>query len=149
MSDERKSRPASHNNAEKVESQHSGVQSTTISSFESGRDILGAVASNFSNTMASHVLSTSQPPSVMSFQQIQNLMDNEILPDEAYTAQREDDVDSAYGTELSIGEDTMTLASFITDYRYENGRRYHSYRDGSYWGPNDESGITYRDPLLE
>ncbi|KAL4944117.1 hypothetical protein BDV06DRAFT_116836 [Aspergillus oleicola] len=24
------------------------------------------------------------------------------------------------------------------DYRYENGRRYHAYRAGSYWGPNDE-----------
>ncbi|KAE8151780.1 S-adenosyl-L-methionine-dependent methyltransferase [Aspergillus avenaceus] len=27
----------------------------------------------------------------------------------------------------------------ITSYRYENGRRYHAYRDGAYWGPNDET----------
>ena len=23
-------------------------------------------------------------------------------------------------------------------YRFENGRRYHSYKEGEYWGPNDE-----------
>jgi len=43
-----------------------------------------------------------------------------------------DDNDSAFGGSL-IGSDTDTLASYITDYRYENGRRYHSYRDGEYW----------------
>ena len=26
-----------------------------------------------------------------------------------------------------------TLASYVTDYRTENGRRYHAYQDGSYW----------------
>ncbi|KAL5336256.1 S-adenosyl-L-methionine-dependent methyltransferase [Aspergillus crustosus] len=26
----------------------------------------------------------------------------------------------------------------ITSYRYENGRRYHAYKEGAYWGPNDE-----------
>ncbi|KAK8429157.1 S-adenosyl-L-methionine-dependent methyltransferase [Phyllosticta citricarpa] len=32
-----------------------------------------------------------------------------------------------------------TVASSITTYRYENGRRYHAYRDGaSYYQPNDE-----------
>jgi hypothetical protein len=43
-----------------------------------------------------------------------------------------DDNDSAFGGSL-IGCDTDTLASYITDYRYENGRRYHAYRDGEYW----------------
>jgi hypothetical protein len=42
------------------------------------------------------------------------------------------DNDSTYGGSL-IGCDTATLASYITDYRYENGRRYHAYRDGEYW----------------
>ncbi|KAK6360107.1 hypothetical protein TWF730_006260 [Orbilia blumenaviensis] len=36
-----------------------------------------------------------------------------------------------------------SLASQITDYRYENGRRYHAYHghsgSGSYWAPNDEA----------
>ncbi|KAH8704059.1 S-adenosyl-L-methionine-dependent methyltransferase [Talaromyces proteolyticus] len=34
--------------------------------------------------------------------------------------------------------DTTSLKSEITSYRYENGRRYHAYREGEYWGPNDE-----------
>jgi hypothetical protein len=45
----------------------------------------------------------------------------------------EQDFDSAYDSESLIGGDTMTLASFITDYRFEHGRRYHAYRDGAYW----------------
>ncbi|KAH8821457.1 S-adenosyl-L-methionine-dependent methyltransferase [Xylogone sp. PMI_703] len=54
------------------------------------------------------------------------------------------DGDSAFGGSL-IGCDTDTLASYITDYRYENGRRYHAYRDGEYWGPNDESANDQQD----
>jgi hypothetical protein len=42
------------------------------------------------------------------------------------------DNDSALGGSL-IGYDTHTIASYMTDYRYENGRRYHAYRDGEYW----------------
>ncbi|KAG4427827.1 hypothetical protein IFR05_016691, partial [Cadophora sp. M221] len=55
-----------------------------------------------------------------------------------------DDNDSAFGGSL-IDCDTDTLASFITDYRYENGRRYHAYRDGEYWGPNDETSSELQD----
>jgi len=44
-----------------------------------------------------------------------------------------DDVDSAYGGDSMIGDDTTSLRSYITDYVYENGRRYHRYRDGAYW----------------
>lgn len=44
---------------------------------------------------------------------------------------QEGDIDSAYDSESLLGDDTMTLASFITDYRYENGRRYENYRDGN------------------
>jgi hypothetical protein len=43
------------------------------------------------------------------------------------------DSDSAYDGESLLGDDTRSLASYITHYRYENGRRYHSYRDGAYW----------------
>jgi hypothetical protein len=64
----------------------------------------------------------------------------EVDHDMAWTADEEaeetqggpGDTDSTYGGSL-IGCDTDTLASYITDYRYENGRRYHSYRDGEYW----------------
>ncbi|KAH8598461.1 S-adenosyl-L-methionine-dependent methyltransferase [Bisporella sp. PMI_857] len=34
--------------------------------------------------------------------------------------------------------DTTSLKSSVSKYRYENGRRYHGYKDGAYWGPNDE-----------
>jgi hypothetical protein len=34
--------------------------------------------------------------------------------------------------------ETTSLTSSITAYRYENGRRYHAYKAGEYWGPNDE-----------
>lgn len=29
--------------------------------------------------------------------------------------------------------DSSTLASYVTEYRIENGRRYHAYKDGAYW----------------
>lgn len=50
------------------------------------------------------------------------------LQDELY-----DDVDSAYDADSVRDDDTETLASFITNYRWENGRRYHAYSDGAYW----------------
>ncbi|KAL8706783.1 MAG: hypothetical protein Q9201_000209 [Fulgogasparrea decipioides] len=48
--------------------------------------------------------------------------------------------DSAYDDTASLdGSITDTLDSAYSRYRWENGRRYHSYRDGAYWGPNDET----------
>ena len=38
-----------------------------------------------------------------------------------------------------------TLASYVTDYKVENNRRYHAYKAGSYWGPNDESACEGQD----
>lgn len=52
--------------------------------------------------------------------------------DEMDDGQYFNDNDSALGGSL-IGYDTQTIASYMTDYRYENGRRYHAYRDGEYW----------------
>ncbi|KAJ4287188.1 hypothetical protein N0V90_012586 [Kalmusia sp. IMI 367209] len=46
--------------------------------------------------------------------------------------------DSGFDSESLIGDETDTLASSILHYRIENGRQYHAYRDGAYWGPNDE-----------
>ncbi|KAL1989555.1 hypothetical protein VTN49DRAFT_6752 [Thermomyces lanuginosus] len=45
--------------------------------------------------------------------------------------------DSAYGDELSSY--SASLTSSVLDFRQENGRRYHNFRDGSYLLPNDES----------
>ncbi|KAL4803137.1 S-adenosyl-L-methionine-dependent methyltransferase [Aspergillus unguis] len=57
----------------------------------------------------------------------------------------DDGADSAFEDDTLIGDDTKTLSEYITDYRYEFGRRYHSYRDGAYWGPNDEVANAQQD----
>ncbi|KAL1990221.1 hypothetical protein VTN49DRAFT_6060 [Thermomyces lanuginosus] len=55
--------------------------------------------------------------------------------------------DSSYGDELSSY--TASLTSSVLDFRHENGRRYHKYRDGSYLLPNDESENDRMDMLHE
>ncbi|RDL31137.1 Uncharacterized protein BP5553_09926 [Venustampulla echinocandica] len=62
--------------------------------------------------------------------------EEDIPVDSAYE-QDEGDGDSAYDAG-STQTDTTSLLSDITKYRYENNRRYHAYKDGEYWGPNDE-----------
>ncbi|KFY98152.1 hypothetical protein V498_01618 [Pseudogymnoascus sp. VKM F-4517 (FW-2822)] len=47
-----------------------------------------------------------------------------------------DDADPAYGD--SVASSSTSLASSITRYQYENGRRYHAYKQGEYYLPNDE-----------
>ena len=46
------------------------------------------------------------------------------------------DSDSAYGS--SLASTSASLADSITNYQYENGRRYHAYKEGEYYLPNDE-----------
>lgn len=46
--------------------------------------------------------------------------------------------DSGFDSGSLLGDDTDTLASSVIAGRIENGRQYHAYRDGAYWGPNDE-----------
>jgi hypothetical protein len=46
--------------------------------------------------------------------------------------------DSAFDSGSLLGDETNSLASSILNHRIENGRQYHAYRDGAYWGPNDE-----------
>ncbi|EOD51843.1 putative sam dependent methyltransferase protein [Neofusicoccum parvum UCRNP2] len=41
--------------------------------------------------------------------------------------------------------ETTSVHSSIYRYRFENGRRYHAYRDGEYWGPNDEKANDHLD----
>ena len=48
-----------------------------------------------------------------------------------------DDGDSAFGEGASTR--TVSITSSILDYKYENGRRYHAYREGAYYLPNDEA----------
>jgi hypothetical protein len=49
------------------------------------------------------------------------------------------DADSAYGD--SIASETASLTSSLLNYQYENGRRYHSYKAGKYFAPNDEQEL--------
>ncbi|KAF2147597.1 uncharacterized protein K452DRAFT_293995 [Aplosporella prunicola CBS 121167] len=52
------------------------------------------------------------------------------------------DTDSAYGDDSESVLSAFTSAmSAATDYRYENGRRYHAYDDGAYYLPNDEDEL--------
>lgn len=54
---------------------------------------------------------------------------DDVHEDSVYS---EDDGDSAFGGSL-IGCDTDTLASYMVNYRSENGRQYHAFGDGEYW----------------
>lgn len=49
----------------------------------------------------------------------------------------DNDSDSSYTRSTGI-TDTESLRSSILSYKWENGRRYHAYQDGSYWAPNDD-----------
>ncbi|KAF7590690.1 hypothetical protein BBP40_002525 [Aspergillus hancockii] len=57
-------------------------------------------------------------------------------PQDDYAGEVDDGADSDYYEEFA--SDTTSINSMITAYRFENGRRYHAYKDGAYWGPNDE-----------
>lgn len=56
------------------------------------------------------------------------------------TAYPEGDFDAA-----SSASESTSLRSSILDYVYENGRRYHAYHAGEYWGSNDEKSMDAMD----
>lgn len=53
--------------------------------------------------------------------------------------------DSGIEDNDSLASETTSVHSSIYRYRYENGRRYHAYKDGEYWGPNDERAQDHLD----
>ncbi|KAM5344006.1 hypothetical protein ACJ41O_012543 [Fusarium nematophilum] len=59
-----------------------------------------------------------------------------VAPTAHDTIEADTDADSSYS--LTQVTDTESLRSSILNYKWENGRRYHAYEDGSYWGPNDD-----------
>lgn len=65
---------------------------------------------------------------------VEDLQDDVRIEAEEYGM--DDDVDSALGDDIESF--TTSLVSSVTNYRYENGRRYHAFRDGAYFMPNDE-----------
>ncbi|KAM5385175.1 hypothetical protein ACJZ2D_001136 [Fusarium nematophilum] len=58
--------------------------------------------------------------------------DHTVAPDDVV----QDDRDSAFGNDTESS--TESLRSSIIDYRHENGRTYHRYKEGKYSLPNDE-----------
>ncbi|KAH6867810.1 S-adenosyl-L-methionine-dependent methyltransferase [Thelonectria olida] len=63
----------------------------------------------------------------------------EALPENPLQAEDEHhDKDSALNRSEGFGGYAASLSSSIVNYRYENGRRYHAFRDGAYLVPNDE-----------
>ncbi|BDD55176.1 hypothetical protein MPDQ_007670 [Monascus purpureus] len=57
--------------------------------------------------------------------------------DERIQVDTSSDDDSHFDTQ-SVVDSSLSLASSVRDYTYENGRRYHAYRHGQYPMPNDE-----------
>ncbi|KIV76978.1 hypothetical protein PV11_08821 [Exophiala sideris] len=55
----------------------------------------------------------------------------------------EEEDDPTYGDDAMT--ETESVASWIREYRVENGRTYHAFKDGKYWGSNDEAANEHLD----
>ncbi|KAF4920595.1 Secondary metabolism regulator LAE1 [Colletotrichum viniferum] len=51
--------------------------------------------------------------------------------------------------QLSVSAYTKSLSSSVVDYPTEHGRRYHAFRHGAYYGPNDETELDRLDFLSD
>ncbi|KAG7049956.1 methyltransferase domain-containing protein [Colletotrichum scovillei] len=80
-----------------------------------------------------HNSGTGQTPGTVT--QPNNLTDQEVIIE----ADEQDDA-SEIGTE-SVASSSTSVTSSILDYRIENGRTYHKYKDGKYNLPNDEAEL--------
>ncbi|PGH26379.1 hypothetical protein AJ80_01877 [Polytolypa hystricis UAMH7299] len=69
---------------------------------------------------------------------VPHIHDHPPLQADELEARSADDTDSAY-EEGSLSSTSTSLRSSITNYQYENGRRYHAYKAGEYYLPNDET----------
>ncbi|KAF4887905.1 Secondary metabolism regulator LAE1 [Colletotrichum fructicola] len=49
----------------------------------------------------------------------------------------------------SVSAYTKSLSSSVVDYPTEHGRRYHAFRHGAYYGPNDEAELDRLDFLSD
>ncbi|KAJ9644710.1 hypothetical protein H2199_003673 [Coniosporium tulheliwenetii] len=97
---------------------------------------------------AESVSLTNQPPSEQPVQteHTAHEIDNTQPGTEQSAHEIDDDQGSvADSTFYETASDTTSLKSNIFKYRYENGRRYHAYKDGAYWGPNDEDAADHLD----
>ncbi|KAF6835122.1 methyltransferase [Colletotrichum musicola] len=79
-----------------------------------------------------------QTPAPPGIQYLVNPTDNvAVAPLQVDHDAPHDDVDSAYGSDRGSTH-TVSITSSIFHYQYENGRRYHAYREGQYVLPNDD-----------
>jgi hypothetical protein len=87
------------------------------------------------SVLQSHFTSTDQATqdleNAAALQQAQDLIDPDIGDNLSIS-------DAGYETD-SIGTSTDSLSSTARDYIFENGRRYHKFRDGAYNFPNDDA----------
>ncbi|RPA74305.1 S-adenosyl-L-methionine-dependent methyltransferase [Ascobolus immersus RN42] len=84
--------------------------------------------------MSSSAAAVEQPPKSPSPVAEQGPVQAE-LPTEAIEFD-DDSNDSSYGD--SVESDTTSITSSVYNYQYENGRRYHNFRQGKYTLPNDD-----------
>lgn len=64
-----------------------------------------------------------------------------LAPDRRDTIDAVDnaDLESDTGSDVDINALTTSITSSVYDYVYENGRRYHRFREGAYFMPNDQA----------
>jgi hypothetical protein len=82
-----------------------------------------------------------QSPTALSPSAVGNVEEAEAVAHQAQTqieaAPEDDFIDEAYETDANSATST-SLSSSARDYAFENGRRYHKFREGQYNFPNDE-----------
>ncbi|TDZ35511.1 Secondary metabolism regulator LAE1 [Colletotrichum spinosum] len=79
-----------------------------------------------------------QRTGLTSIQHLLNPVEDEpVVPLQVDQDINQDEDDSAYGSETGTTY-TSSVTSSIYHYQYENGRRYHAYREGQYVLPNDD-----------
>lgn len=127
MADEPPATPSAASNPGRSNSStsHPPTTSYTMSSHPASNPL------NYTDHASSTSAMASSSARASYFPQSQSDVDDYDDPDQF--DDYDDDRDSAYGGDSFIGDDTKTLSCYITDYRFEYGRRYHSYRDGAYW----------------
>ncbi|KAJ5547096.1 hypothetical protein N7494_004681 [Penicillium frequentans] len=89
--------------------------------------------------------STPPPPYVPTIPQIEEDDPGDISNGESTSDETNSVFDDEYHTDTS--SHTASLLSDVKDYTYENGRRYHSYREGHYVLPNDDQEQDRQDLL--
>ncbi|KAG9243417.1 S-adenosyl-L-methionine-dependent methyltransferase [Calycina marina] len=68
--------------------------------------------------------------------------EGEIEAEPGSDTQSYSDGESGYGSDFG-GTSSISLSSSVRDFAFENGRRYHRFREGSYNFPNDDSEQEY------